>query len=167
MAKWMPEKQKLFCLEYLKDFNASRAYKVVYWGSTENSIRAKASRLLTNANVVAFLSEQVKSKTDKLWLSVEWVLQNLQEIIERSMQKKAVMIFDKENKEYVQKTEEVRNEKEWKLKEEWVWEYDSNWAIRANELIGKYLKMFTDRIESDLNVTVNIKSYDDWQTEKK
>ena len=35
------EKQKLFCLEYLKDFNASRAYKTVY--KVENDDTAKTN----------------------------------------------------------------------------------------------------------------------------
>ncbi|MBO7713395.1 MAG: terminase small subunit [Methanobrevibacter sp.] len=30
MKKELNEKQKLFCLEYLKDFNGTRAYKTVY-----------------------------------------------------------------------------------------------------------------------------------------
>lgn len=136
-------KQKLFCEEYLKDLNWTQA-AIRAWYS-DKSARTEASRLLTKDNIIKRLWKNLEKKFEKTWISVERVLQNLQEIIERSMQRKPVMIFDKENKEYIQKTEEVRDEDKQTYREEWVREYDSVGAIRANELIGKYLKMFIDQ----------------------
>lgn len=55
----MTDKQKRFCDEYLIDCNAARAYKVAYPTiKREESARACGSRLLTNANVKAYIEEQ-------------------------------------------------------------------------------------------------------------
>lgn len=51
-------KQKRFCEEYIFDFNASRAYKTAYpEAKSEDGIRASASALLTNPNVLAYTKE--------------------------------------------------------------------------------------------------------------
>lgn len=49
------EKQRKFCEEYVKDNNGSRA--AVRAGYTENSSRVTASKLLTNANIKAYIDE--------------------------------------------------------------------------------------------------------------
>lgn len=46
------EKQFLFCLEYIKDFNATRSYKAAgYIARTENAYTANAARLIANDKV--------------------------------------------------------------------------------------------------------------------
>lgn len=55
--KELTPKQKKFCQEYLKDFNASRAYKAVYKVKSDNQARANGSRLIANDNVSEYLSE--------------------------------------------------------------------------------------------------------------
>lgn len=61
----MTEKQKRFADEYLIDLNATRAYRAAYPAvKKEEAARANASRLLTNANVKAYLDgrlEEIKS----------------------------------------------------------------------------------------------------------
>lgn len=51
------ERQKKFCQEYIFDFNGTRAYKSAYAESIESddAARANASRLLTNANIQAYI----------------------------------------------------------------------------------------------------------------
>ena len=56
--KELNERQKKFCDEYIYDWNASRAYSVAYPDEkTNESIRANASRLLTNDNIQAYIKE--------------------------------------------------------------------------------------------------------------
>lgn len=59
------EKHKRFCESYFKDYNGTRAYKEVYEDVTEETARANASRLLTNANIKAYL-ESLKRKLAEL-----------------------------------------------------------------------------------------------------
>lgn len=54
----LTEAQKLFCSEYVVDFNATRAYSIAYpKEKTNESIRANASRLLTKDNINQFIKE--------------------------------------------------------------------------------------------------------------
>lgn len=55
--KGLTEKQKIFCREYIYDWNGSRAYKVAYPKVTDGAARACASELLTKPNIQAYLDE--------------------------------------------------------------------------------------------------------------
>lgn len=66
-------KQEKFCLEYIKDGNASRAYREAY--NTENmkpeSINRKAKELFDNVKVAARIDEIRKETSSKAILSIE------------------------------------------------------------------------------------------------
>jgi len=53
------ERQKIFCSEYIYDWNASRAYSIAFPlpVKSNDTIRANASQLLTNPNIQAFIKE--------------------------------------------------------------------------------------------------------------
>lgn len=52
--KDLTESQKVFCNEWIFDFNGSRAYKVAFPGCADSTARTEASKLLTNPNIRAF-----------------------------------------------------------------------------------------------------------------
>jgi len=52
--KELTESQKVFCNEWIFDFNGSRAYKVAFPGVADSTARTEASKLLTNPNIRAF-----------------------------------------------------------------------------------------------------------------
>src|SRR5687767_7955074 len=55
--------QRAFCLEYLRNgFNATAAYKSAYPGVADPSARSNAWRLLTNADIRAFLAPHVEQR---------------------------------------------------------------------------------------------------------
>jgi phage terminase small subunit len=54
--KLKPE-HKVFAESYIYDWNATRAYKVAYPKASDGTARANASRLLTNANIQAYIAE--------------------------------------------------------------------------------------------------------------
>ena len=53
----LTEKQRLFCIYYIEDFNATKAYQKAY-GCSYDTARANGSKLLTNTNI--------KKETDRL-----------------------------------------------------------------------------------------------------
>ncbi len=67
-------KQKRFADEYLVDLNGTRAYKKVYGVKSDEVAKANASRLLSKANVAAYIASKQKKLQDKLEVSVERVL---------------------------------------------------------------------------------------------
>lgn len=139
MKKELNEKQKMFCLEYLKDFNASRAYKKVYWW-TDNSAWVCWFKLLKNAKIQEYLWSKAEKKMDKLDVWVDFVLSWLKEIALIWMWKQKVM-------------------KNWK--EQYI--LDLSNANSAYEKLWKYNKLFTDKVEQSGDLNINIVSYKTWQ----
>ena len=139
MKKELNEKQKMFCLEYLKDFNATRAYKKVYWW-TDNSAWVSWFKLLRNPKIQEFLWSRVEKKMDKLAVWVDFVLSWLKEIALIWMWKQKVM-------------------KNWK--EQYI--LDLSNANSAYEKLWKYNKLFTDKVEQSGDLSINIVSYKKWQ----
>lgn len=75
--KGLNERQKVFCREYVFDFNGSRAYKIAYPDTTEDSSRVLACNLLTNINIKEYIKEIQKdmealSGISKLRVLREW-----------------------------------------------------------------------------------------------
>lgn len=61
----LTERNKVFCREYIFDWNGSRAYKVAYPEVSEDASRVSASRLLTNDNIKAYI-EEIQKDLEKL-----------------------------------------------------------------------------------------------------
>lgn len=139
MKNELNEKQKQFCLEYLKDFNATRAYKKVYWVS-DDTARANWSRLLANANISEYLASKAEKKVEEAEVWVDYVLKNLHEIVEIWMWRQEVEL------------EEGNPKKVFDLKN----------ANSALEKLWKYHKMYTDKVEQEWNINVEIISYKDY-----
>ena len=140
MKEELNEKQKMFCLEYLKDFNATRAYKKVYWW-TDNSAWVCWFKLLKNAKIQEYLWSKAEKKMDKLDVWVDFVLSWLKEIALIWMWKQKVM-------------------KNWK--EQYI--LDLSNANSAYEKLWKYNKLFTDKVEQSGDLSINIVSYKKWQS---
>ena len=144
MKNELNEKQKQFCLEYLKDFNATRAYKKIYWVSDETA-RPNASRLLTNDNIQEYLASKAQKKVEEAEVWVDYVLKNLHEIVEIWMWRQKIEL----EKGKAKKVFDLKN------------------ANSALEKLWKYHKMYTDRVENDWDVTFRIMSFrtkpEEWQ----
>ena len=79
--KQLSEKQKAFCREYLKDFNATQAYIRAKY--SKNGARQSAHRTLTYAYIQAFLVELTAKQAEKAEITVEWVIQELKQLYTR------------------------------------------------------------------------------------
>ncbi len=151
-------RHELFAREYVKDLNGKRAAIAVGY-SAKTADRA-ASRLLSNVEVRALLAKLTKKHADKLDLSAEKVLSELSSIGFSNMldyiktteegsayvdlssltQEQAAAIQEVTVDEYVEgKGKHARKVKRTRLKL-----VDK---IRSLELLGKHLKLFTERIE--------------------
>ncbi len=71
-------KQKIFCLEYLLDFNGTQA--AIRAGYSEKSARQQAADLLTKPNILNFIEEQKKKYVMKLNSTAEAILAELEKI---------------------------------------------------------------------------------------
>ena len=57
----MTEKQKLFCDEYLKDLNGTRAYRTVYKTiKNDNVAGVRANKLLKQKDIAEYINKRLK-----------------------------------------------------------------------------------------------------------
>ena len=142
MKKELNEKQKLFCIEYLKTFNATKAYKKVYWVS-DNTANKAWPRLLVNDGIQSYLAKKAKKKIEKADMWVDYVLEKLQQVIDIWMWEQEVELEEGNPKKVL----------------------DLSNVNSALEKLWKYHKMYTDKIEQSWDIKVEIVSYKDYPDE--
>lgn len=80
----LSNKHKAFCDEYLANgMNATQAYKKIY-KSTDKVAEASSSRLLSNDKIKDYIREQQETTADKLQITKEELLRDLQDIKNRN-----------------------------------------------------------------------------------
>lgn len=126
----MTDKQTVFVQEYLKDMNATQAAKRA--GYSQHTASAIGAENLTKPEIKQAIDTAMNERAERTELTQDYVLHSLQEIAERCMQKRPVMFKG------VQAVDDDGNH---------LWTFDARSAIRALELLGRHLKMFSDKIE--------------------
>lgn len=125
MGKLTP-KQKAFVDAYLETGNATEAYKRVYKTcKKDEAARANASRLLANANVSKYREERVKQMDDESIAKPKEVLKYF--------------------------TKVMRGEE----KDQFGLDASLQDRTKAAELLGKRYRLFVDKVEQEVNATVN------------
>lgn len=124
-------KQNKFIDEYMIDLNATQA--AIRAGYSESTAKEIGYENLTKPHIAEAIEIRVKERSDKTKITSEWVLNNLKEITERCMQGEPV--YDREGNETGE------------------WRFEHSGANKALELIGKHLKMFTDKHEHSGTIT--------------
>ena len=135
---WLTKKQELFCLEYLKTFNATASYKKVYWVS-QKTAEALWPKLLGNVRVADYLSAKAQKKVEKLDVWIDYVLENLKNVVEIWSWRKIVELEEWHGKKVL----------------------DLSNVNSALEKLGKYNKMYVDKVEAEWNLNINVISYKD------
>lgn len=142
-------KQKIFADEYLIDLNATRAYKIAYPKvKKDESARVNGSKLLTNANVVAYIDKRMKEREKRTEITQDRVLQELAKIgfaditdfvtiTDSCVKVKPTDKMPADKLGVIAGIKEGANGIEIKL----------NDKEKALELIGRHLGMFKDKVE--------------------
>lgn len=94
----LTQKQETFCLEYLKDGNATRAYKIAYNCSKtkESSINVNASKLLKDTKIIQRLDSLKEKIVNKaLWKKEDSILK-LKEALSISKKANEIVMVVKE-----------------------------------------------------------------------
>jgi len=133
--KPLTPKEQMFVKEYLIDLNATKA--AIRAGYSAKTARQIASRLLSKVNIQEEIARLATEIGEKVELDVEYVLNNLKEIVERCMQRAPVMVKAKGGK-WVQAQDEEGND---------VWRFDGKNAVAALSRIGQHLQMFPTNVK--------------------
>ena len=134
MAK-MTAKQKRFCDEYLIDLNATQA--AIRAGYSEKTAGAIATENLQKPIIQNYLSERMNKKESELIASQDEVLQFLTEVM-RGKKKDEKIITTADGECVVRQVANQSNQ------------------IKAAELLGKRYGIYTDRLETDGDMDLNI-----------
>ena len=139
----MTEKQKRFCDEYLIDCNATRAYKTVYQNVKSDVVAAtNGGRLLRNAEVQKYIAEQMEKIHNEKTADAQEVIEYLTSVLRgESTAQEIVVEGTGDGCSEARTMEKSPSEKE---------------RLKAAELLGKRYALFTDKVETDVDMDLNI-----------
>lgn len=126
-------RQSAFVREYLIDLNAKQA--AIRAGYSPETAEGQGSRLLRNAQVLDAVNAAKEKRAAKTDVKAEDVLLRLRDI--------AFADPDETDADGSRKTS-IRYEH----------------VLKAAELLGKHLALFTERLELDGNLTINVVTYE-------
>ena len=139
----MTEKHKRFCDEYLIDCNATRAYKTVYKNvKSDETAKSAASRLLTNVNVKKYIDDRMEELHNEKTADAQEVIEYLTSVLRgESTAQEIVVEGIGDGCSEARTMEKSPSEKE---------------RLKAAELLGKRYSLFTDKVETDVDMDLNI-----------
>lgn len=151
-------KQELFCVEYLKDLNATQA--AIRAGYSEKTARNIASENLAKPDIQEFICSANKKRLDEVKIEASFVLGELHKIasssIKDAVDENGILLPINEMPDHVAKTIQSID-----IEEEHERDKDTNeinsttktikikfWSKdKSLENLGKHLKLFTEKIE--------------------
>lgn len=139
-------KQRRFADEYLIDLNATAAYKRAGYAAAGNAAEVNAHRLLSNAKVASYIKTLMDKRAEKVGVNAEYVLSTIIDTVERCKQARAV--FDKRGAPVMIETPDGE------MAQAYV--FDAGAVLKGAELLGKHLKLWTDKMEHSGGVGVEI-----------
>ena len=134
MANLTPKQQR-FVEEYLIDLNATQA--AIRAGYSEKTANEQGSRLLANVSISEAIAEAKNKRAERTEITQDYVLSNIQKVIERCMQQEAVQARDG--------SPLLVEGPEGNLA--CLFEFKEAGALKGLELLGKHLGMFKDKVE--------------------
>ena len=139
MAK-LTAKQKRFCDEYLIDLNATQA--AIRAGYSPKTAAASAARLLRNVKVQEYIAQRMAEKESELVADQDEVLRYLTSVLRgKSRAQEIVVEGIGEGCSEARTMEKAPSEKE---------------RLKAAELLGKRYALFTDKVDMDADMDLNI-----------
>ena len=143
----LTEKQKAFCDYYIESLNATESYKRAYGCNNDATARTEGSKNLAKPNIKNYIDEGMKEIEDKRIAKAEEVLEYLTKVIRNEEKEEVVVTVNVGDFQ----TEIKKVKKELSAKDK----------IKAAELLGKRYRLFTDKVEADVNQVVVFTGEDD------
>lgn len=139
----MTEKQKLFADEYLIDLNATRAYRAAYPSVKNDSTAAQAgSRMLRNVKVKNYIDERLEEIHNEKTADAKEVMEYLTAVLRgESTAEEIVVEGTGDGCSEARTMTKKPSEKD---------------RLKAAELLGKRYALFTDKVDMDTDMNLNI-----------
>lgn len=153
----LTEKQKRFCDEYLIDLNATQA--AIRAGYSEKTARQTATENLSKPYIREYIDKRLAEKDAELIADQDEVLKYLTSVMRREKNEHIVVTTSEEKTTYV--PDETGKVQRQTVKKEvpQIVEIPAKLsdANKAAELLGKAHGLYTEKIETDVDMELNIK----------
>ncbi|HBI2170509.1 TPA: terminase small subunit [Listeria monocytogenes] len=152
----LTQKQKRFCDEYLIDLNATQA--AIRAGYSKKTARAIANENFTKPYIKEYIEKRMAEKEKELIAEQDEVMRYLSAVMRREKTESVVVTLSKEKSTYVPDENGTMRKQTVKEDIAQVVEIparlsDSN---KAAELLGKAYGLYTDRIDAEVDMELNI-----------
>ena len=130
----MTEKQKLFCDEYLKDLNGTRAYRTVYKTiKNDNVAGVRANKLLKQKDIAEYINKRLEEIHNENTANIQEVMEYLTSVMRGKSLSSVLSLAGDGYQEVIEK------------------EPDEKEKLKAAELLGKRFGMFKDNVDITSN----------------
>ena len=148
----MTEKQKRFCDEYLIDLNATQA--AIRSGYSAKTAKQIGQQNLTKLDIQEYINKRLAEKEAERIADQDEILRTLTRVLRRQEMDTVVVTCKERSSKYDEKGKKVTIEKEVpQLVQVPTKVSDLN---KAAELLGKRYALFTDKVETDVDMDLNI-----------
>lgn len=153
----MTAKQQRFCDEYLIDMNATQA--AVRAGYSKKTARVIGQENLTKPAIREYIEKRMAEKEKALIADQDEVMKYLTQVMRRELKENVVVTIQSKTEKW------VKDEDTGKLKKQTVTQESPavveipaklSDANKAAELLGKVYALFTDKMEADVDMELNI-----------
>lgn len=127
-------KEKTFIDEYLIDLNATEAARRA--GYAVKNAKVTAFHLMAKPAIKDAVQRAMDKRANKTQITAEYVLNKIRDTVERCSQSEPVLEYNKETKELIPTGE---------------WKFDAQSVLKGCELLGRHLKLFTDKVEHSVS----------------
>ncbi len=117
-------KQEMFCREYIIDLNGTQA--AIRAGYSEKTANEQSAQLLAKLSIKEYVQSLMDQRVQRVNIDADYVINGIKDLTERCIQAQPVVIDGQPTGEY---------------------KFEANAALKGYELLGKHLKLFTDKTE--------------------
>ena len=153
----MTEKQKRFCDEYLTDLNATQA--AVRAGYSKKTAYSIGEENLRKPEIKEYIEKRMAEKESQLIANQDEVMRYLTAVMRREKMESVVVTLNTEKTSYVPDENGTMRKQTVKQEIPQIIEIPAQLrdANKAAELLGKAYGIYTDRIDMDADMDLNIR----------
>lgn len=137
-------KQSRFVDEYLVDLNATQA--AIRAGYSEKTAYRTGADNLKKPQIAEAIQERMNRRSERTEITADFVLQGIAKNIRRCEQGEVVR--DKAGELVMVETEDGELAP--------MWRYDATNALKGYEMLGRHLKLFTDKVDIDTSKPITV-----------
>lgn len=153
----LTEKQQRFCDEYLIDMNATQA--AIRAGYSKKTARVIGQENLTKPAIRNYIDKRMAEKEKALIADQDEVMKYLSAVMRREYAEHVVVTLVEETSTYVPGEDGKMRKQTIKKETPEIVEIPARLADanKAAELLGKAYGIYTDKVEADMDMTLEIK----------